>query len=163
MAYVESTIDIENAKIIYRNFSGEGSKYNREGDRNFCVIIEDKELAAHLAEEGWNIRVRAPRDEDDEPMHYLQVKVSFNNIPPKVFLRTKKATVRLDEETVGQLDHVEFENVDVSIKPYNYKVAGREGVSAYLKEMIVTIVESPFAHKYDDLYTPSDVMPFGNK
>ena len=32
---------IDNARLIFKNFSGKGDNYNREGDRNFAVIIDD--------------------------------------------------------------------------------------------------------------------------
>ena len=38
---VNYNIEIENAKLLFKNFSGEQSKFNRKGDRNFSVIIED--------------------------------------------------------------------------------------------------------------------------
>ena len=35
------TIEINNAKIIFKNFSGKPGVYNKEGDRNFCLLLPD--------------------------------------------------------------------------------------------------------------------------
>ena len=57
-------LQIDDARIIHRNFSGIGSKFNREGDRNFSIIIEDEEQANALIDEGWNVKIKAPKDEE---------------------------------------------------------------------------------------------------
>lgn len=143
MAKNIENIKIENARIVFRNLSGKPDKFNPQGGkRSFSVVIEDPEFANELKKEGWNIKQFNPSpDSDEEPAHFISVKVSYNNIPPHIYLCTSKNKTLLNEDTVGQLDYAEISNVDIVITPYQYEMSGRSGISAYVKTMYVTVVE----------------------
>lgn len=130
-------LQIDNARIVYRNFSGEPSKYNREGDRNFAVVIPNTEMADALTEAGWNVKVKPPREEGEEPFMFLQVKVKFNERGPAAYLQSGRNMRKLSEDTIGILDKVDIIGVDLDIRPYSYDVNGKTGISAYLQSIKV--------------------------
>lgn len=144
-------IEIENARILFRNFSGEATRYNPVGNRTFCVLIDEPGMDEELIRDGWNIKYLDPLHDGDDPQPYLQVKVSYGTIPPKIVQICGGKQVLLNEETIRNLDSAEIEHVDLVIRPYNWEVNGKTGVKAYLKTMWVTIQQDRFEEKYSRL------------
>lgn len=153
-------LQIDEAKIVYRNFAGEESQFNRKGDRNFSIVIPDEEMANKLIEEGWNVKIKPPREEGDTPFMHLPVKVKFNDRGPNVYLISNGQRNRLDEETIGLLDSIDILNVDLDIRPYNWEVQGKTGRSAYLQSIEVTQEVNRFEARYAMEECPVDDEPF---
>lgn len=143
-------LQIDDVRIMFRNFRGEGGKYNREGDRNFAIVIPNEDDANMLIEEGWNVKIKPPRDEDDSPFMYLPVKVKFNDRGPHVYLKTGNAMNKLDEESIAILDDVDILSVDLDIRPYDWEVNGKTGRTAYLQSIHVTQEVDRFASRYNE-------------
>lgn len=145
----ENTIVFEDAELIFKNFSGRETRYNREGDRNFSVRIEDPELAETLRRDGWNIRPLKGLDVDENmAAWHLPVSVGFKYAPPKMVLVTSKGKTVLPEGLCEMFDHIDISQVDLVVRPYNWAVKDDTGVKAYLKTMYVVQHEDPLDLKY---------------
>ena len=141
-------LQIDDARIIYRNFSGVGSKFNREGDRNFAVYIPDEDMANELKERGWNVKIKPPREDGDDPFMFLPVKIKFNDRGPSVYLVTGNKKTPLNENTVSCLDDIDILSVDLDIRPYDWEVNGKTGRTAYLQSIEVIQEIDRFAARY---------------
>lgn len=146
----DNSIIIENAKLIFKNFSGAEGPYNTAGVRSFSLLLDTPELIHLFGDAGYNIKPLRMREEDEEQHYHLPVAVSYKILPPEVWLVTDAGKVPLTEETIGNLDYSQIEMVDLSIRPRYWELNGRTGVKAYLKKMFATINQDPLDLKYAD-------------
>jgi len=145
----------ENARIIFRNFAGEEGQYNRKGDRNFGLVLEEHE-AAKMEKEGWNIKYLRPREEGDAPTPWIPVSVNYGgNRPPTIVMITYRGDtpkrVTLPEELVEMVDYADIAVCDLILNPYQWNVNGKSGIKAYLKSLFITITQDELERKYADI------------
>lgn len=146
----ENTLVMEDAQIRFRNFAGKEGMYNKEGDRNFCVLL-DPRLAEDMDRDGWNIKTLKSREEGVPGTPYIEVAVGFKGRPPHIVMIGSRGRTEITEDTVELLDWAEIRTVDIIIRPYNWEVNGQSGVKAYLKSMFMTIEEDYLELKYSDV------------
>lgn len=165
-----ATIDFENTKILYKNFSGAKSEWNRNGTRTASIVIDDPEVAKILAEDGWNVKVR--KDEDGEiQCYYIETVINFHppfGEPPTITMRMVDkngkliSRTTLNENTVSTLDKLRIIDADVRLNAHEWNVQGKRGIKGYVDMMIVNVLEDPFVTKYAEEEYPSDddAIPF---
>ena len=149
-------VQIDDAKLIFRNFAGAPSKFNRDGDRNFAILIPNQEQADALMAEGWNVRIKPPREIGDEPFRYLPIKLAFNGRGPNIYLKSGRNVTKLDEETVSILDDIDIMSADLDIRPYHWEMGGNTGITAWLQGMDVTQNATRFDLRYAEEEFPQE-------
>lgn len=154
-------LQIDNARIVFKNFAGKATSYNAEGQRNFGVVIPNADMAEDLRSRGWNVKERPPRDKEDAPLYYLPVKVKFNEYGPKIYLRSGEAVNKLNEKTCKNIDKVGILYCDMDIRPYDWvNMEGtadeKRGRSAYLVSMDVVQAQDRIEARYAEEEAPDD-------
>lgn len=145
--------------IMWKNFSGKATKYNREGDRNFNIELDPETVdIQRLIDEGWNIK-KKEYDEDDRPdMYYMPVFVNYNySVPPEVDLIVESYDpakpphgTHLDEESIGELDHTVITTAQVVLRPRVwFDDDGNQRVKAYLEKLVAWTKPVYFAADLD--------------
>lgn len=156
----QGVLFVEDAKLIFKNFAGRPGQYNAAGERSFNLVIDDPEIAQQMRDEGWNVKIKAPREEGDGPFCYLPVSVVFptpeRNFPMRITQFTKNGPIDFTEENVGELDRARFTSCKVAIRPYNWHTAQGSGIKAYLRTMHVVLEEGDFASDYEGFDSMED-------
>ena len=149
-------LEINEARILWPNFEGRGDRFNKQGDRNFHLVIPDQEIADALMNDtnqygdGWNVKIKR-RDDGEAPFMHMMVKVKFNGRGPNVYLVSGNKQVRLNEDTIKCLDDIDILYADMDIRPYDGEMpSGQTFRSAYLSAMRVYQRVDRFAN--DDSY-----------
>lgn len=170
-------LQIDDARLVFMNFAGREDKFNRKGDRNFAVVIPDanypedekmynrgklekeeiRKIHEVLINDGWNVKIKPPRDADDSPFMYLPVKVKYTDRSgPNAYLVTGDRMNKLDEESIAILDDIDILNVDLDVRPYDWEVNGKVGRSAYLQAIKVTQNIDRFKARYAEEEYPQE-------
>jgi hypothetical protein len=142
------TFMIEDAQIIFRNFSGAATPFKPEGGSRTFAVVLDKEAADKLALDGWNVKCKPPQEEGDDEFCYIEVTVGYKVRPPKIVVITDTSRTALTEENVGMLDWADIRNADLIAREYQWEVGGKTGIKAYLQSLFVTIEEDALERKY---------------
>ena len=131
-------LQFDDVSITYKNFSGVGGPYNREGDRSFSIIIPDEDTARDLLDMGWKVKIKEPREEGDMPFIHMPVKVKFNGRGPIIYLKSGPERRQLTEDEVGILDRISIKHIDLDVRPYDWdRPDGSNGRTTYLAAMYV--------------------------
>lgn len=149
-----SDLMIEDAKLLFTNFAGSPTRYNSEGGKREFSVALPLNLVEDLERDGWNVKFRKNADGEFDPERpYLGVKVSYKFRAPAIWLITGERKQLMTEDTVGTLDNITIKTADVVIHPSVYDIRGRQGISAYVKELYVVMDDesASFASKYADL------------
>lgn len=149
--FVEPLV-VKDAHIVMktRNFSGNNpGQFDRPGARNFSIFLDPEKVdIPKLQAAGWNIKVGKPNREDPDEIPSMFLRVHANWFPlddsrsglnPMVIKIINGEQIRLDEETIKQLDTDEILKCNLTITGRYMESPTYTGVVAYLKKMVVEV------------------------
>ena len=154
---------VDNAKIIWTNFSGRGNSYNRDGKRNFNFIFPDPELAQKFALLEYNVKHRSVRDGfDGDEFDFLKVDISYETDKgqpieeinpewyPRIYLLDdNNYATEIFKDNLGELDGKFIIDSYFEFRPYPWKMKnGKSGTAAKLKRLFLKIKKDPLAGRF---------------
>ena len=163
---------VDNAKIIWTNFSGTETPFNRKGKRNFVWVIPDGELAQQLAALGFNIKHRSVRDGyDGEEFDHLRIDISYETddgrpigeinkewVPEVYLVNDDDYFIPINEDGIGEFDTKIITYALFEFRKYDWTYGGKSGTSAKLKRIFLKVKQDPIMARFkrSDAIHPND-------
>lgn len=144
---------IEDARIIYRNFSGNPTPFDPVGGKRTFSVEIDRAQAEVLESMGWKVKYGKVKEDGEDPRIHLPVSIKYHPRlrPPTVKMITSRGQTGIDEEAIDMFDFLSFKKVDLILRPYHWEGAFGEGVKNMLQSIYVTIQEDALQLKYADV------------
>ncbi len=175
---VNGNLNVENAVMIYKNFSGKPTRVNPAGGKRTFSLVLSNDVAERLNDMGWNIKVKEVRDqvpegettrtvgwidfknmyqgEFDHALVYTEIVINENSeYPPRIYkvseFNGEKTMAIIPPDQWYRLDESELVNVDIVVHPYTHgrSIANPDAKKGYLKSMYAMAVPiNDFNGKY---------------
>lgn len=147
-------ITLRNYEITFKNFSGRETQYNRAGNRNFAIVLDD-ETADQLIADGWNVRVKEYDDGSRRNTLTVAVRFDIDRFRPTVVMVTPNGKYfkrrPLNEDTVGELDAARVASANVTLNPSPWHNSmGNSGIKAYLTTGYFVVEKDEFEDEFPE-------------
>ena len=113
------------------NFTGAPTRFNPAGGKRTFNLALSAEVAGHLRDEGWNVKMRESTNPDESPLYFTEIMVNFlSNRPPEIVVvnTANRSLTRYDADMVGELDHMVIDRIKrVIVHPYEHGVTTSAG------------------------------------
>ena len=153
---------VQNTTLVYKNFSGAPTKYNREGGRPTFAIVLDPQQADKFREKGFNIKPFRPQDEEE--LYSLEIKVNWNSrFPPNINVielvqgQVKGKPKPKNRITSGVLDTFQIKKADVLFNGHEYDPVDHPGkCTAYLSTAYIHVELNELDAIYSEMFMDYD-------
>ena len=149
---IDGNLRVENAVIMFRNFSGNPTNLNPQGGKRTFSLCLSKEWADILRSEGWNVKEREV--DDGEVIYHTEIVVNEQSkYPPTLYLLSEfmgqKTLTLLKPEQFKKLDQEIIVNLDIEIHPFEHGRGAPGSKKGYLKGLWATLRSvNDFGGKY---------------
>lgn len=150
-------LHIEDAKMIFKHFSGLEDDFHADGIRDFVLLVDDG-TADFLRNHA--IAVKTVENDDGTHENRTKVHVSYKKQAPTIAVVKAHSLDYLDQSSIAALDHATIERADMTVDIVYWEMpkTHKNGFTLYLNSLYVKIEENPFAAKWAHGYA-NDAEP----